>query len=339
MTSTEPAVDVAMRQAIELAAGTRDPSPNPRVGCVLLSPDGEVIATGAHEGAGTPHAEVIALAVAGSRARGSTAVVTLEPCNHTGRTGPCSEALIAAGVARVVFGQSDPNPEAAGGADRLRAAGVTVTGGLREKEAADLNRIWSFAMAQQRPEITWKIAATLDGKVAAPDGTSRWITGDAAREQVHELRAAHDAVLVGTTTVLTDDPELTARTGSVVGQPWRVVMGQRSVPAGARVRLADPTDRFWQIPSRDPLFAAEQMARRGIHTVLLEGGPALAGSFLRAGLIDRIIWYTAPALLGAGQPAVADLGVGSMAGIVRLELLDVLRVGDDVRIDLRPSGA
>lgn len=339
MTVPDPAIDAAMRQAIALAAGTRDPSPNPRVGCVLLSPDGDVIATGAHEGAGTPHAEVIALAVAGSRSHGATAVVTLEPCNHTGRTGPCSVALIEAGVARVVFAQSDPNPEAAGGAAALRAAGVRVTGGVREAEAAALNHVWSFAMSQQRPEITWKIAATLDGKVAAPDGTSRWITGTAARRQVHRLRAEHDAVLVGTTTVFTDDPELNARDDTISRQPWRVVMGQRSVPAGARVRRADPTDRFWQIPTRDPGFAAEQMARRGIHTVLLEGGPALAGAFLRAGLVDRIIWYTAPALMGAGHPAVADLGVGTIGDIVRLELLDIQRVGDDVRIDLRPAGA
>ena len=331
-------VEEAMGRAIELASATRDPSPNPRVGCLLLDPAGQVIATGAHEGAGTPHAEVIALAVAGDRARGATAVVTLEPCSHTGRTGPCTRALIDAGVARVVFGQSDPNPEAAGGAAELRRAGIAVSEGIRAADAAALNPVWSAAMSRQRPTVTWKVAATLDGRVAAADGSSRWITGDAARQQVQEIRAQHDAVLVGTNTMLVDDPELTARTDGAV-QPWRIVMGQRSVPAAARVRRAEPTDRFWQIPTRDPAFALAQMVRRDIHTVLLEGGPALAGSFLRAGLIDRVIWYTAPAILAAGTGAVSDLGIGSIDGAWRLSLQEVSRVGDDVRIDLIPIAA
>lgn len=336
MTLDQAALEAAMQQAMDLAAATRDPKPNPRVGCVLLSGDGTVIATGAHDGPGTPHAEVIALAVAGDRARGATAVVTLEPCNHRGRTGPCTQALIDAGVARVVFGQSDPNPQAAGGAKVLRAAGVMVTEGFLSGAAEQLNSGWTRAMTRRRPDVTWKLAATLDGWVAASDGSSKWITGVAAREQVQQLRAEHDAVLVGTTTVLTDDPELTARTGGGGPQPWRVVMGQRSVPAEARVRMAEPMDRFWQIPTRDPEFALQQLLRREIHSVLLEGGPSLAGSFLRAGLVDRIVWYTAPALLGAGRPAVTDLGITSIGGAVRLELLDVQRVGDDVRIDLRP---
>lgn len=194
-------------------------------------------------------------------------------------------------------------------------------------------------MARQRPEVTWKLAATLDGFLAAADGSSRWITGTAARQEVHQRRAASDAVLVGTATILADDPELTARTadGLMAAQPWRVVMGQRSVPAGARVRLAEPVDRFWQIPTRDPAFALQQLQRREVRSVLLEGGPALAGAFLRAGLIDTIVWYVAPALLGTGLPVVSDLGITTMSGAVRLELVDVARVGDDVRMDLRPS--
>lgn len=329
----------AMRRAIELAAATPDPKPNPRVGCVLVAPDGSVISTGAHESAGSPHAEIIALTVAGDRARGATAVVTLEPCAHHGRTGPCAQALIAAGVARVVFAQKDPNPEAAGGARTLREAGVIVNEGLLAEEAEQLNPQWSRAMARQRPEVTWKLAATLDGFLAAADGSSRWITGTAARQEVHQRRAASDAVLVGTATILADDPELTARTadGLMAAQPWRVVMGQRSVPAGARVRLAEPVDRFWQIPTRDPAFALQQLQRREVRSVLLEGGPALAGAFLRAGLIDTIVWYVAPALLGTGLPVVSDLGITTMSGAVRLELVDVARVGDDVRMDLRPS--
>ncbi|MFN8127010.1 MAG: bifunctional diaminohydroxyphosphoribosylaminopyrimidine deaminase/5-amino-6-(5-phosphoribosylamino)uracil reductase RibD [Candidatus Nanopelagicales bacterium] len=334
--TTDAQITDAMRRALSLAAATRDPSPNPRVGCVILDAAGEVVATGAHEGAGTPHAEVIALAVAGDRARGATAVVTLEPCAHTGRTGPCTTALIDAGVARVVYGQSDPNPEAAGGAAVLRSAGIAVTGGLLADEATALNPGWSIAMSRQRPTVTWKVAATLDGRVAAPDGSSRWITGVAAREQVHQMRAEHDAVLVGTTTVLTDDPELTARIDGA-RQPWRIVMGQRSVPARARVRLSEPADRFWQIPTRDPSFALSQMVRRDIHTVLLEGGPSLAGAFLRAGLIDHVVWYTAPAILTAGVGAVPDLGVTTLDRAWRLSLRDVSRVGDDVRIDLVPA--
>ncbi len=341
MTLDDAALAAAMQQALDLAAATPDPAPNPRVGCVLLAPDGSVIATGAHESAGPPHAEIIALTVAGDRARGATAVVTLEPCNHEGRTGPCARALIDAGVARVVFAQSDPNPEASGGARALRAAGVVVTEGLLAEPARQLNPTWTRAMSRQRPDVTWKLAATLDGYVAAADGSSRWITGPAARDQVHELRGQVDAVVVGTATVFADDPELTARgAGGAAGrQPWRVVMGQRSVPANARVRLAEPVDRFWQLPTRDPAFALQQLMRREVRSVLLEGGPTLAGAFLRAGLIDRIIWYTAPLLVAAGRPAVADLGVTSITEAVRLDLLDVSRVGDDVRIDLRPQVA
>ena len=335
----DDALTSAMRQAISLAAASPDPKPNPRVGCVLVAPDGSVISTGAHESAGSPHAEIIALTVAGDRARGATAVVTLEPCNHQGRTGPCARALVDAGVTRVVFAQRDPNPEASGGSRTLREAGVIVNEGLLSDEAERLNPQWTRAMARQRPEVTWKLAATLDGFVAAADGTSRWITGPEARRDVHLRRAASDAVLVGTATVLTDDPELTARSddGLLDPQPWRVVMGQRSVPAGARVRLAEPVDRFWQIPTRDPAFALTQLQRREVRSVLLEGGPALAGAFLRAGLIDSILWYTAPALLGAGLPVVTDLGVTTMADAVRLDLVEVARVGDDVRMELRPT--
>lgn len=337
----DDALSSAMRQAIALAAASPDPKPNPRVGCVLVAPDGSVISTGAHESAGSPHAEIIALTVAGDRARGATAVVTLEPCNHQGRTGPCARALIDAGVARVVFAQKDPNPQATGGARSLREAGVIVNEGLLADEAELLNPQWTRAMARQRPEVTWKLAATLDGFLAASDRSSRWITGAAARLEVHERRAASDAVMVGTATVLADDPELTARSddGLLAPQPWRVVMGQRSVPAGARVRLAEPVDRFWQIPTRDPAFALQQLQRREVRSVLLEGGPALAGAFLRAGLIDSIVWYTAPALLGTGLPVVSDLGVTTMGDAVRLELVDVARVGDDVRMDLRPTTA
>src|SRR6476661_2688693 len=200
-----------MRRALQLAASGPWPDPNPRVGCVVVAADGTVVGEGFHHGAGTPHAEVEALRAAGEAARGATAYVTLEPCSHSGRTGPCTEALVAAGVARVVFAQSDPNPDAAGGAERLHAAGVQVSGGVLADEAADLNERWGRTVLLGRPLVTWKVATTLDGRSAAADGTSQWVTGEEARADVHGLRATRDAVLVGTGTALVDDPRLTVR--------------------------------------------------------------------------------------------------------------------------------
>ena len=190
-------VEAAMRAAIDAARSTSRTLPNPRVGCVLLAPDGAVVAQGVHRGAGLPHAEIEALTQAGDAARGTTAVVTLEPCNHTGRTGPCSEALIAAGVARVVFAQPDPTPDAGGGAAALEAAGIDVQGGLLSDEAAALNVEWTFAVTSGRPFVTWKYAATMDGLSAAPDGSSKWITSDDARRDVQLFRAEADAIMAG----------------------------------------------------------------------------------------------------------------------------------------------
>ena len=228
-----PAETAAMRRALQIAANPGVPlGPNPRVGCVLLADDGTEVAEGFHRGAGTPHAEVAALTEAGDAARGATAVVTLEPCNHTGRTGPCVEALLAAGVRRVVFAQPDPNPEAAGGAEALRAAGVEVEAGVLADEAARLNRAWTFAVHHERPFVTWKLATTLDGRSAAADGTSRWISSEAARQDTHRLRAECDVLLVGTRTVEVDDPLLTVRDNwdrPVRHQPLRAVMGLREI--------------------------------------------------------------------------------------------------------------
>ena len=228
-------INSAMQRAIELAAQSPDTRPNPKVGCVIIDPTGQVVGEGFHEGAGTAHAEIVALDRAGEAARGATAVVSLEPCNHTGRTGPCAHALIAAGVARVVFAQSDDNGKAAGGAATLRAAGIQVTEGLMAEQARAVNPYWTFAAQQKRPYVIWKTAATLDGFVAAADGSSRWITGEAAREDVHRLRAEVDAVMVGTGTMLVDDPELTARIDGDLAdqQPLRVVMGQRIGAGGS----------------------------------------------------------------------------------------------------------
>ena len=334
VTETELA---AMRRALSLAATPGVPrGPNPRVGAILLDAAGATIAEGFHRGAGTAHAEADALTHAGGRAAGATAIVTLEPCNHSGRTGPCSQALIASGVRRVVFGQSDPNPVAAGGADRLRAAGVEVVGGALADEARALNRAWTFAVTHGRPLVTWKVASTLDGRIAAADGSSRWITGAAARAEVHELRAEVDAVVVGTGTVLADDPELTARhqDGSLRDhQPLRVVLGARPVPEGARLR--DGTAPLVVLPELAPAQALEELAEHhSVQHVLLEAGPTLGTAFLRAGLVDEVRWYVAPKLLGAGRSVVGDLQVGTIADAFGLSVQAVARVGTDVRIDL-----
>jgi diaminohydroxyphosphoribosylaminopyrimidine deaminase/5-amino-6-(5-phosphoribosylamino)uracil reductase len=327
----------AMRRAIVVAASPDAPlGPNPRVGCLLLAPDGTVVAEGHHRGAGTPHAEIDALAQAGEAARGCTAVVTLEPCNHTGRTGPCAQALIDAGVARVVYAQADPNPLASGGAETLRAAGVDVLGGLLAEAAAELTAVWTFALTHGRPFVTWKAASTLDGRIAAADGTSRWITSAAARADVHELRAAVDAVLVGTGTVLEDDPHLAARSEGAVAegrQPLRVVVGLRDLPAGARV--LDDAAPTLHLRTHDPHEVLAALTDREVQHVLLEGGPTLAAAFVRAGLVDAVRWYVAPALLGAGASALADAGMSTIAEALRLTVTDVALVGADVRIDAR----
>jgi len=341
MTGTRTAIPreiEAMRRALELAASPGVPlGPNPRVGCVLLSPDGEVVGEGFHHGAGTPHAEIEALRAAGDAARGATAVVSLEPCDHTGRTGPCSQALLDAGIARVVHAQSDPNPVAAGGAARLAAAGVDVVAGVLADDAAALNAHWTFAVTHGRPFVLWKAASTLDGRVAAADGTSRWITSAASRAEVHDLRASVGAVVVGLGTVLEDDPHLAVRRDGEVlpreQQPLRVVVGRRDVPEGARV-LDDAAETL-QIRVHDPEAVLAELHRREVRSVLIEGGPTLVAAFVRAGLVDAVRWYIAPALLGAGPSALGDAGMSTIAEALRLSVVDVARVGDDVRIDAR----
>ena len=327
----------AMRRAIELAASVDIPDgPNPRVGCVLLDSEGRTLAEGVHRGAGTAHAEVDALGKAGEAARGATAVVTLEPCDHVGRTGPCSEALIQAGVSRVVFAQADPHALAAGGAQRLRLAGVEVEGELLAEESARLNEAWTHAVTTGRPFVTWKVAATLDGRVAAADGSSRWISGEAARAEVHRWRQRCDAIAVGTGTVSVDDPHLTARDaeGRLRDvQPLRVVVGMRDIPAGARV--LDEAAPTLHVRTHDPAEVLDSLTRREVRHLLLEGGPRLAAAFLAAGAVDQVVWYAAPLLLGSGSPALADLGVTTLGEAIRLRDVRVEQVGEDARISGR----
>ncbi|MFD0481152.1 bifunctional diaminohydroxyphosphoribosylaminopyrimidine deaminase/5-amino-6-(5-phosphoribosylamino)uracil reductase RibD [Kineococcus sp. GCM10028916] len=334
-----PAAELAaMRRALELAARGPTHGPNPRVGCVILAPDGTTLAEGYHHGAGSPHAEVVALQALSTSAVGAIAVVTLEPCNHTGRTGPCSRALLAAGITRVVVATPDPNPHAAGGIAELAAHGVDVEVGLLGEESRALNERWATAVGRGGPWVTWKWASTLDGRSAAADGTSRWITSAPARADVHRLRAEHDAVLIGTGTALADDPSLTVRRDGVVRgpQPLRVVAGLRDLPPGAR--LLDGDADLLHVRTRDPHVVLAELAAREVRTVLLEGGPALAAAFLVAGLVDEVVCYLAPALLGAGPAAVGDLGIRGMPDIARLRTTSVDLVGDDVRIVARPLG-
>jgi diaminohydroxyphosphoribosylaminopyrimidine deaminase / 5-amino-6-(5-phosphoribosylamino)uracil reductase len=322
-----------MRRALELAARGPVGDPNPRVGAVIVDRDGAVVGEGFHQGAGTPHAEVMALREAGPAARAGTAVVTLEPCAHTGRTGPCTQALIEAGVARVVFAQCDPTPSARGGRRLLEAAGVATTAGVLGQESADMNDAWTFSFVHGRPKVTWKFAATLDGRSAASDGSSRWITGPLARGDVHQLRARCDAILVGTGTLLADDPALTVRGPdghSAVRQPLRVVMGLRPIPAAARMR--DPAGAPLHLATRDPAEALKALGEKEIRHVWLEGGPTVAAAFLGAGLVDEVIAYLAPVLLGAGAPAVGDLGIRNIDQGLRLVPHEVTTIGPDIRI-------
>ncbi|WP_091466780.1 bifunctional diaminohydroxyphosphoribosylaminopyrimidine deaminase/5-amino-6-(5-phosphoribosylamino)uracil reductase RibD [Paenarthrobacter nitroguajacolicus] len=338
----------AMEAALTAAlAGPR--GANPLVGAVILSPEGEQLATGYHRGAGTAHAEADAISEArkkGMDTVGTTMVVTLEPCNHVGRTGPCAQAIIAAGIAKVIYAVDDPHDPAAGGARTLTAAGVEVNSGLEGGKALDLNRDWFDAVAAKRPFVTLHIAQTLDSRIAAVDGTSQWISCPESLADNHGLRGLIDAILVGTGTVLVDDPRLTARTpdGELSPhQPIRAVMGLRDVPQDAAVRGTD--GRFVHLPTRDPAEALGMLFEQGVRHLMVEGGSSILSTFLAADLVDELIVYLAPTLLGSGTPALNDLGITTLAdaqhwswdeaggGAVRI-------LGNDLRLHLRsPRGA
>ncbi|RCG17298.1 bifunctional diaminohydroxyphosphoribosylaminopyrimidine deaminase/5-amino-6-(5-phosphoribosylamino)uracil reductase RibD [Streptomyces diacarni] len=355
----------AMRRALTLAArGLGSTSPNPVVGCVVLDRARRTVGEGWHQRAGGPHAEVHALAEAGDDARGGTAVVTLEPCDHTGRTGPCSRALVDAGVARVVYAVADPGPGAAGGARTLAAAGVDVEGGLLADEAAAGNVAWLTSVLRGRPYVTWKYAATLDGRTAAADRSSRWITSAEARADVHRLRAESDAVLAGSGTARADDPHLAVRGIPGAVQPLRVVVDSEAAAVGAGARVLDSVAPTLVAVARDADAAALEGAlrdaegeaallrlprasegpgldlgallaalhARGVRSVLLEGGATLAGAFVAAGLVDRVVGYLAPVLLGAGPAALGEAGISTIAQALRLTVSETVRLGPDLRI-------
>lgn len=298
---------------------------NPLVGAVIVDAAGQLLATGWHCGAGTPHAEADALAnarEAGIDVRGARMYVTLEPCNHTGRTGPCSVAIASAGIAEVIYAYADTTEHAAGGATYLRSQGIAVRGGVLENEAYALNARWFAAATGKRPFVTAKIASSLDGYIAAADRTSQWITGSEARADGHALRARADAIMVGTGTVQADNPQLTARTGTgqlAEHQPLRVVMGTSQL-AGGRLAEAVAEGTAVHLPTRDPHQALTELYARGVRHLLLEGGPTLITAFMRANLVDELYWYRAPLLLGAGKPALGDLGISSLNQAGRWEL-------------------
>ncbi|MFD7530821.1 bifunctional diaminohydroxyphosphoribosylaminopyrimidine deaminase/5-amino-6-(5-phosphoribosylamino)uracil reductase RibD [Streptomyces sp. NPDC059849] len=361
----DTAADItAMRRAITLAArGLGSTSPNPVVGCVILDAAGRRAGEGFHRRAGGPHAEIHALREAGERARGGTAYVTLEPCNHTGRTGPCAQALVEAGLARVVYAVGDPNPQATGGGDTLRAAGIKAEQGLLAEEAEAGNTAWLTSVRLGRPYVLWKYAATLDGRIAAADATSRWITSAESRADVHRLRAEADAVVVGSGTARTDDPQLGVRGIEGAVQPLRVVVdtGATAVRPGARVlddtaptlvAVAEDADaghlpeaavlrlpRAAHGPGLDIPALLRALHGRGIRSVLLEGGPTLAGAFVAAGTVDKVVGYLAPVLLGAGPAALADAGISTIAEALRLDVTETVRIGPDLRITAVPGPA
>ncbi|TCW26143.1 diaminohydroxyphosphoribosylaminopyrimidine deaminase [Dietzia cinnamea] len=325
----------ALAEAIALSRAALGVStPNPPVGAVVLDAAGAVVGRGATEAPGGRHAEVVALDEAGDRARSGTLVVTLEPCDHHGRTGPCTARALAAGVARVVYAVSDPNPVAAGGADTLRRAGVDVSRGDDDEVRAAGDgplRAWLHRQAHGRPFVTWKYAASLDGRVAAADGSSRWITGPVSRHHAHARRQEIDALVVGTGTLTADDPALTARLDDgrpAPRQPLRAVMGLSAVPADAAVRGDD--GRFRHLATRDP---AEALAMLGdVCHVLVEGGPRLAGAFLAAGLVDQVDAYIAPLVLGGGRSAVEGAGVATLADAHGFTVREITVLGADVHL-------
>ena len=335
---TTQAEQAAMRRAIVLAGNGPHYGVNPQVGCVVLNAEGTTIAEGWHRGAGTAHAEVDALSqLTPEQAQGSTFVVTLEPCNHTGRTGPCAQALIEAGVGRVVYAATDPGHASSGGAQRLRDAGIKVVGGLLEDEVEELLEEWMLAARLHRPHVTVKWASSFDGRVAATDGTSQWISGPQSRERVHLQRSAADAIIVGTGTVLADNPSLTARTATGdlhEHQPIPVIIGKRQIPGDAQI-YQHPLEPL-VIGHNDLHAALSEMFDQGIRTVYVEGGPTLASAFIAQGLADRLYIFQAPVLLGGDKLALGDLGVSTLSERIDLEVSSVEHLGDDILITAKP---
>ena len=346
-------VDEQLMSAAIAAAANQHPHPNPRVGAVVVSENGEVVGRGGHRGPGTPHAEVLALTEAAGAARGATLYVTLEPCAHHGRTPPCTAAIVAAGIVRVVAALEDPDPRVGGrGLEALRESGIEVVTGIGSESAHDLDPGYFHHRRTGRPRVTLKVAMTLDGQVAAVDGTSRWITSEEARRDAHVLRSAHDAVMVGAGTLLADDPVLTVRLDDYAGPQPRpiVVAGRRPIPAGSRlferpalvfspveldlpaevVVLPDSSEARVDLPTM-----LDVLGSRGIVDLLVEGGTRLATAFWSQHLADRGVAYVAAALAGGSGRAVFDGVFRTIADLQPLQFTAVRPVGPDVRIEFK----
>ncbi len=337
----QQAFEPAMRRSLELALNGPAHGVNPQVGAVILDEDLNIIAEGWHQGAGTPHAEVVALSNL-SETYGSnppenlTAVVTLEPCNHTGRTGPCSQALIAAGVSRVVFASQDPGDVSGNGSQTLIDAGVEVISGVLVSEADRQSRVWLTSNRNKRTYVTLKWASSLDGRNAADDGTSQWISGPLSREHTHITRSQIDAIAVGTGTVMADNPELTARRpdGSYFEhQPIRVVIGERELSPDSKI-FNDKAPTI-HIQTRNLGDALADLWARGVKHLLVEGGPTLASEFERENLVDEYQIYLAPVLLGGSRTALTEIGVGTIADAHRLDIFEIEQLGNDLFLRAR----
>ena len=327
-------VDELMRQAIAATRSTY-PHPNPRVGAVLLSPHGDVLAVSAHESPGQPHAEVLALNLVDVDSA-AVLVVTLEPCNHHGRTPPCTEAIIQAGITRVIVGATDPDRRVSGnGIKRLREAGIDVSVGVLHDEVVANDPGYFHHRASGIPRVTLKLAATLDGQSGAQDGTSKWITSPEAREDAHRLRSENDVIIVGAGTVVADDPALTVRLDGFEGpQPRPVIIaGTRTLPTGLQLLNRDPIIyKAGGSQTVDPVKVVKDLGQRGIVSAMIEGGPSIAASFLAAGVVDQIVWYIGAKLAaGTGIPALPG-DFATMADATDITIDHVDRVGPDVKI-------
>lgn len=348
-----------MQRALQLAKqGMNTTTPNPRVGCVIVNPEGEIVGEGFHARAGEPHAEIHALRAAGDLAKGATAYVTLEPCCHHGRTGPCSQALIDAGVARVVYAMQDPNPQVAGqGLTQLEAAGIQVDGPVEEEAAYQLNIGFIKRMRNGLPYVRIKTAMSIDGRTAMASGESKWVTGPAARADVQRIRARSCAIITGVDSVIIDDPSLTVRLHEGDRQPLRVILdtharcpataeilqqpGETVIACSVNTPLPDDGRHFWQLPEKSgriDLYALlRKLAELGCNEVLVETGATLAGAFMASGLVDEWVVYMAGKIMGSNARPALQLPIDKMSSLLPLAIRDVRAVGDDWRFIATPD--